>query len=309
MKEDKLNAILSDDITDDELLELLSFIPAFDPIELHALGDVDFVGLELAEIMDADELDVLRRLKDGESGDYIYSELSKCFEDLKDVKHLMTNAETRSRDETWTKLDSVLQRYSSTMLRYGKDVYHYGSDLALQAVHPTAYYHKAWKLEDLTDDHWEEILRSLDDLQLGIYDASVGNMQGELDNSERAGITLERILRGNTVEPLQRKFNDPDEKWQRERIDPDAPALVPSPFAETGSTSTLKQMFPFFHYWSEKAEEFVNSEKCVNITMNVAKFFEDLNVTMHDKDDTGELEETIVKVLTRALSIAQSAAE
>ena len=195
------------------------------------------------------------------------------------------------------------------MLRYGKDVYHYGSDLALQAVHPTAYYHKAWKLEDLTDDHWEEILRSLDDLQLGIYDASVGNMQGELDNSERAGITLERILRGNTVEPLQRKFNDPDEKWQRERIDPDAPALVPSPFAETGSTSTLKQMFPFFHYWSEKAEEFVNSEKCVNITMNVAKFFEDLNVTMHDKDDTGELEETIVKVLTRALSIAQSAAE
>lgn len=309
MKEDKLNAILSDDITDDELLELLSFIPAFDPIELHALGDVDFVGLELAEIMDADELDVLRRLKDVESGDYIYSELSKCFEDLKEVKHLMTNAETRSRDETWTKLDSVLQRYSSTMLRYGKDVYHYGSDLALQAVHPTAYYHKAWKLEDLTDDHWEEILRSLDDLQLGIYDASVGNMQGELDNSERAGITLERILRGNTVEPLQRKFNDPDEKWQRERIDPDAPALVPSPFAETGSTSTLKQMFPFFHYWSEKAEEFVNSEKCVNITMNVAKFFEDLNVTMHDKDDTGELEETIVKVLTRALSIAQSAAE
>lgn len=309
MKEDKLNAILSDDITDDELLELLSFIPAFDPIELHALGDVDFVGLELAEIMDADELDVLRRLKDVESGDYIYSELSKCFEDLKEVKHLMTNAETRSRDETWTKLDSVLQRYSSTMLRYGKDVYHYGSDLALQAVHPTAYYHKAWKLEDLTDEHWEEILRSLDDLQLGIYDASVGNMQGELDNSERAGITLERILRGNTVEPLQRKFNDPDEKWQRERIDPDAPALVPSPFAETGSTSTLKQMFPFFHYWSEKAEEFVNSEKCVNITMNVAKFFEDLNVTMHDKDDTGELEETIVKVLTRALSIAQSAAE
>lgn len=304
-----MNAILSDDITDDELLELLSFIPAFDPIELHALGDVDFVGLELAEIMDADELDVLRRLKDVESGDYIYSELSKCFEDLKEVKHLMTNAETRSRDETWTKLDSVLQRYSSTMLRYGKDVYHYGSDLALQAVHPTAYYHKAWKLEDLTDDHWEEILRSLDDLQLGIYDASVGNMQGELDNSERAGITLERILRGNTVEPLQRKFNDPDEKWQRERIDPDAPALVPSPFAETGSTSTLKQMFPFFHYWSEKAEEFVNSEKCVNITMNVAKFFEDLNVTMHDKDDTGELEETIVKVLTRALSIAQSAAE
>lgn len=304
-----MNAILSDDITDDELLELLSFIPPFDPIELHALGDVDFVGLELAEIMDADELDVLRRLKDVESGDYIYSELSKCFEDLKEVKHLMTNAETRSRDETWTKLDSVLQRYSSTMLRYGKDVYHYGSDLALQAVHPTAYYHKAWKLEDLTDDHWEEILRSLDDLQLGIYDASVGNMQGELDNSERAGITLERILRGNTVEPLQRKFNDPDEKWQRERIDPDAPALVPSPFAETGSTSTLKQMFPFFHYWSEKAEEFVNSEKCVNITMNVAKFFEDLNVTMHDKDDTGELEETIVKVLTRALSIAQSAAE
>lgn len=304
-----MNAILSDDITDDELLELLSFIPSFDPIELHALGDVDFVGLELAEIMDADELDVLRRLKDVESGDYIYSELSKCFEDLKEVKHLMTNAETRSRDETWTKLDSVLQRYSSTMLRYGKDVYHYGSDLALQAVHPTAYYHKAWKLEDLTDDHWEEILRSLDDLQLGIYDASVGNMQGELDNSERAGITLERILRGNTVEPLQRKFNDPDEKWQRERIDPDAPALVPSPFAETGSTSTLKQMFPFFHYWSEKAEEFVNSEKCVNITMNVAKFFEDLNVTMHDKDDTGELEETIVKVLTRALSIAQSAAE
>ena len=304
-----MNAILSDDITDDELLELLSFIPSFDPIELHALGDVDFVGLELAEIMDADELDVLRRLKDVESGDYIYSELSKCFEDLKEVKHLMTNAETRSRDETWTKLDSVLQRYSSTMLRYGKDVYHYGSDLALQAVHPTAYYHKAWKLEDLTDDHWEEILRSLDDLQLGIYDASVGNMQGELDNSERAGITLERILRGNTVEPLQRKFNDPDEKWQRERIDPDAPALVPSPFAETGSTSTLKQLFPFFHYWSEKAEEFVNSEKCVNITMNVAKFFEDLNVTMHDKDDTGELEETIVKVLTRALSIAQSAAE
>lgn len=304
-----MNAILSDDITDDELLELLSFIPSFDPIELHALGDVDFVGLELAEIMDADELDVLRRLKDVESGDYIYSELSKCFEDLKEVKHLMTNAETRSRDETWTKLDSVLQRYSSTMLRYGKDVYHYGSDLALQAVHPTAYYHKAWKLEDLTDDHWEEILRSLDDLQLGIYDASVGNMQGELDNSERAGITLERILRGNTVEPLQRKFNDPDEKWQRERIDPDAPALVPSPFAETGSTSTLKQMFPFFHYWSEKAEEFVNSEKCVNITMNVAKFFEDLNVTMHVKDDTGELEETIVKVLTRALSIAQSAAE
>ena len=304
-----MNAILSDDITDDELLELLSFIPSFDPIELHALGDVDFVGLELAEIMDADELDVLRRLKDGESGDYIYSELSKCFEDLKEVKHLMTNAETRSRDETWTKLDSVLQRYSSTMLRYGKDVYHYGSNLALQAVHPTAYYHKSWKLEDLADDHWEEILRSLDDLQLGIYDASVGNMQGELDNSERAGITLERILRGNTVEPLQRKFNDPDEKWQRERIDPDAPALVPSPFAETGSTSTLKQMFPFFHYWSEKAEEFVNSEKCVNITMNVAKFFEDLNVTMHDKDDTGELEDTIVKVLTRALSIAQSAAE
>ena len=304
-----MNAILSDDITDDELLELLSFIPAFDPIELHSLGDVDFVGLELAEILDADELDVLRRLKDGESGDYIYSELSKCFEDLKDVKHLMTNAETRSRDETWTKLDCVLQRYSSTMLRYGKDVYHYGSNLALQAVHPTAYYHKAWKLENLADDHWEEILRSLDDLQLGIYDASVGNMQGELDNSERAGITLERILRGNTVEPLQRKFNDPDEKWQREKIDPDAPALVPSPFAETGSTSTLKQMFPFFHYWSEKAEEFVNSEKCVNITMNVAKFFEDLNVTMHDKDDTGELEETIVKVLTRALSIAQSAAE
>lgn len=183
MKEDKLNAILSDDITDDEILELLSFIPAFDPIELHALGDVDFVGLELAEIMDADELDVLRRLKDGESGDYIYSELSKCFEDLKDVKHLMTNSETRSRDETWTKLDSVLQRYSSTMLRYGKDVYHYGSNLALQAVHPTAYYHKAWKLEDLADDQWEEILRSLDDLQLGIYDASVGNMQGELDSS------------------------------------------------------------------------------------------------------------------------------
>lgn len=309
MKEDKLNAILSDDITDDEILELLSFIPAFDPIELHPLGDVDFVGLELADVMSADEMDVLRRLKDGESGDYIYSELSKSFEDMKEVKQLMSNAETRSRDETWTKLDSVLQRYSSTMLRYGKDVYHYGSNLALQAVHPTAYYHKAWKLEDLADDHWDEILLSLDDLQLGIYDASVGNMQGELDSSERAGITLERILRGNTVEPLQRKYSDPDEKWQRERIDSDSPSLVPSPFAETGSTSTLKQMFPFFHYWSEKAEEFVNSEKSVSITMNVAKFFEDLNVTMHDKEDTDELEETIVKVLNRALSIAQSAAD
>lgn len=308
-KEDKWNAIFSGDITDDDLLELLSFTPAFDPIELHALGDVDFVGLVLADVMDADELAVLRLLKDGETGDYIYSELSKCFEDLKDVKGLMKNAETRSRDETWTKLDSVLQRYSSTMLRYGKDVYHYGSNLALQAVHPTAYYHKAWKLEELSDDQWDEILRSLDDLQLGIYDASVGNMRGELDSSERAGITLERILRGNTVEPLQRKYSDPDDRWQRERIDPEAPALVPSPFAETGSTSTLKEMFPFFHYWSEKAEEFVNNEKCVNITMNVAKFFEDLNVTMHDKEDTSELEETIVKVLTRALSIAQSAAE
>lgn len=309
MKDNELTAILSDDITDDEILELLSFIPGFDPIELHPLGDVDFVGLELADIMSADELDVLRRLKDVESGDYIYSNLSKSFEDLKEVKQLMSNAETRSRDETWTKLDSVLQRYSSTMLRYGKDVYHYGSNLALQAVHPTAYYHKAWKLEDLDDEHWDEILRSLDDLQLGIYDASVGNMQGELDSSERAGITLERILRGNTVEPLQRKYSDPEDNWQRERIDPDAPALVPSPFAETGSTSTLKQMFPFFHYWSEKAEEFVNSEKSVSITMNVAKFFEDLNVTMHDKEETDELEETIVKVLNRALSIAQSAAD
>ena len=30
---------------------------------------------------------------------------------------------------------------------------------------------------------------------------------------------------------------------------------------------------------------------------------------MHDKEDTDELEETIVKVLNRALSIAQSAAD
>lgn len=305
--DDKLST-LTKELSDDEILDILSFIPAYDPQELHRLGDFDPIALDLSGVVPADDLSILERLSSGEEGEKIFSDLSGIYRNLNEVIELMRSRETRADQTTWNKLDNVLQRYSSTMLLYGYDQYHYGSTLSLNAVHPTSYYQKAWKLGKLDEGQWDEILCSLEDLKVAIYDASVGNMSGELDRSERAGITLERILRGNTIAPLPRYFASEYEDESLERYK-DLPALVPSPFAETGSTSSLKQMFPFFHYWSEKAEEFVNSEKTVNIEMNVQKFFEDLNVTMHDKTDVSEIENTILKVLNRALSIAESAAD
>ncbi len=309
MTDDELKDTLTNDFTDDDILELLSFIPAYDPAELHPLGDIDFVNLELSGILSDEELSAIRKVGIGESGELIHKELSESFKELSEVQILLEQPESRTRDVTWKKLDDALQRYARTMQRYGKDVYHYGSDLALKAVHPTAYYNKGWTLESLGKDEWDELLSSVEDLKVGIYNASTGNMSGELDRSEAAGIRLERILRGNEVSPLPRYYDDALRRSDEPRESDERASLVPSPFAETGSTSTLKQMFPFFHYWSKKAEEFVNSEKEVNITMNVAKFFEDLNVTMHDKSDTEELESMIVKVLNRALMIAQSLAD
>lgn len=307
MNEDKLST-LTQDLTDDEILSLLSFIPDYDPKELHRLGDFDPIALDLSGIVPRDDLSVLERLSSGAEGEKIFSNLSGIYRSLNEVLELIRQPERRSEQSTWNKLDNLLQRYSSTMLLYGGDSYHYGSTLALNAVHPTSYYQKSWKLEKLDEKQWAEILDSLEDLKLGVYHASIGNMSAELDRSERAGITLERILRGNTIAPLPRYF-DSEYREETDATANDLPSLVPSEFAETGSTSSLKQMFPFFHYWSEKAEEFVNSEKTVNIEMNVSKFFEDLNVTMEDKADITELEDTIVKVLNRALSIAQSAAD
>ena len=307
MPEDKLTS-LTHDLTDDEILSLLSFIPDYDPNELHRLGDFDPIALDLSGIVPRDDLSLMERLSSGAEGEKIFSNLSGIYRSLNEVIELIRQPETRSEQVTWNKLDNLLQRYSSTMLLYGGDSCHYGSTLALNAVHPTSYYQKSWKLAALDEKQWDEILDSLEDLKAGLYHASIGNMDAELDRSERAGITLERILRGNTIAPLPRYFTS-EYREEPDASANDLPSLVPSEFAETGSTSSLKQMFPFFHYWSEKAEEFVNSEKTVNIEMNVSKFFEDLNVTMEDKSDISELEDTILKVLNRALSIAQSAAD
>ena len=44
-----------------------------------------------------------------------------------------------------------------------------------------------------------------------------------------------------------------------------------------------------------------------SITMNISKFFDNINVYMNDKADTAELERTVLQSLNRALAIATSA--
>lgn len=290
---------------DERISKLLSFIPSYDPSGLVPLGDADLLSLYVEELIGDEEYRLLNLLT-GPDGKTIHEELSKQFDELKEVRKAITNPQMRTKDATWDSLDRVLMNFSSTLLRYGKDVYHYGADLASRAVHPTAYYNKGWKLSSFQEGDWEQIVESLDNLSISIYDASVGNMTGSLERSEAAGITLEKLLRGNDVEPLQLKYADAESAPPSSDY---SPAIVPSPFAETGATSSLKEMFPFFTYWSEKAEEFVNSEKEVNITMHIGKFFEDMNVTMEDKADTTELEETIIRTFNRALQIGMSQAD
>ena len=43
------------------------------------------------------------------------------------------------------------------------------------------------------------------------------------------------------------------------------------------------------------------------ITMNIGKFFDNINVYMADATDTNELERTVVEALNRAIAVATSA--
>lgn len=46
--------------------------------------------------------------------------------------------------------------------------------------------------------------------------------------------------------------------------------------------------------------------RSTNITMHISKFFDNINVTMTDKADTGEMENVILSCINRALAIATS---
>lgn len=307
LTEELLKEDMIEKLTDDEILKLLTFIPSYDSEKLHPLGSSNLIELYFADILNDDEMSVLELLQSSD-GDKIFKELSESFNELREVKRAMSDVELRTDDATWDKLDKVLHRYASTLQRYGKDIYHYGADLALRAVHPTAYYNKSWTLANLEERDWKALTDSLEELSLSIYGASVGNMEMSSSRSERAGIVLERLLRGNEISPLEWKWKDEEEKPREAQasLSEAGGGLIPNVFEPTGSRGTLQQMLPFFRYWSEKADAFVNSEKRVEITMHIAKFFEDMNVTMHDKSDTGELEDIIVRTLNRALGIAVS---
>ena len=214
---------------DERISKLLSFIPSYDPSGLVPLGDADLLSLYVEELIGDEEYRLLNLLT-GPDGKTIHEELSKQFDELKEVRKAITNPQMRTKDATWDSLDRVLMNFSSTLLRYGKDVYHYGADLASRAVHPTAYYNKGWKLSSFQEGDWEQIVESLDNLSISIYDASVGNMTGSLERSEAAGITLEKLLRGNDVEPLQLKYADAESAPPSSDY---SPAIVPSPFASS----------------------------------------------------------------------------
>lgn len=291
------------------LEDLLDFIPSYDESGLSPLGPIDLLSLEVAGLSDED-LRALRVLS-GNSGEKVQDLLRESFSELQEVRHLMHDETTRSEQTTWNKLSTLLDRYSSSLLLFGRDRDHYGADLASRAVRPTAFYNKAWKTSVYDDATWSQIEESLTRLSYGIYNMYTGNVESGDMNNEAAGITLEKILRGNDVAPLLRTWSDEYDDALRVHVvgNDDGPALVPDRFAETGSTNTLKEMFPFFHYWSEKAEKFVNGEKTVNITMNIQKFFEDINVTMEEVTDTAALEDQFVRMLNRALGIALDAAD
>ena len=149
-------------------------------------------------------------------------------------------------------------------------------------------------------------------MSTSIWQAYNGNLSSADENAEYGGLILEKLLRGNELSPIRRSFVDDEDDAIRVHIsgsDEDFPSIVPDAFAETGSTNALKEMFPFFRYWSEKAERFVNAEKTVTIELSIGKFFEDLNVTMTDKSDTAELERRFVEMLNRSLEIALGSAD
>lgn len=291
------------------LEDLLDFIVPYDESGLSPLGPIDLLSLELAGLSE-EELRPLRALS-GPGGVKNQETLRELFSELQEVRVLMRDETTRSDQTTWNKLSTVLDRYSSSLLVFGRDRDHYGADLASRAVRPTAFYNKAWKTEHFDGDTWRKIEESLTRLSYGMYNMYTGNVVTGDEHNEAAGITLEKILRGNDVAPLLRCWSDDDDDALRVHVvgNDDGPALVPDRFAETGSTNSLKEMFPFFHYWSEKAEKFVNGEKTVNITMNIQKFFEDINVTMEEVTDTAELERNFVSLLNRSLEIALGSAD
>lgn len=285
------------------------FIPSYDGKDLKPIGKADVTSMEVNGELDKEEARILRYLQ-SEGGKETFEALRGEFKDLLEVKGLLEDKSHRADDATWDKLDSVLQRFSSTLLAFGRDRYHYGSDLALIAEHSTSYYNKRSKLDNLTDDDWSSILGGVEELLTGIYHASIGNLETSDYEAESLGIILDKLLRGNETarivrQPLILSDNDGE---QPSFANPEATAYPLEPLSplETGPSSSLKSLFPFFKYWKDKAEAFVNSEKEVNITMNIAKFFEDINVTMNDKTDTAELEDIVVKTLNRALGIAMS---
>lgn len=285
------------------------FIPAYDGKDLKPIGNADVMSMELNGDLDKEEARILRYLQ-SDGGKETFEALRGEFKDLLEVKGLLEDKSQRADDTTWDKLDSVLQRFSSTLLAFGRDRYHYGSDLALIAEHSTSYYNKRTKLDKLTDDDWNSILGGVEDLLSGIYHASIGNLETSDYEAESLGIILDKLLRGNdTARIVRQPLLLPDEGVDDNDYSPAEPTAYPleplSPL-ETGPSSSLKNLFPFFKYWKDKAEAFVNSEKEVNITMNIAKFFEDINVTMNDKTDTAELEDIVVKTMNRALGIAMS---
>ena len=300
----KGNHVNSDNVkTDDD------FIPSYDGKDLKPIGNVDITSMEINGELDKEESRIFRYLQ-SDDGKATFAALRGEFKDLLEVKGLLEDKTRRTDDATWDKLDSVLQRFSSTLLAFGRDRYHYGSDLALMAEHTTSYYNKRSKLDKLTDDDWNSILGGVEDLLYGIYHASIGNLETSDYEAESLGIILDKLLRGNETSRIVRSpLMLSDEGLDDNAYSPAEPTAYPlEPLwpLETGPSSSLKNLFPFFKYWKDKADAFVNSEKEVNITMNIAKFFEDINVTMNDKTDTAELEDIVVKTMNRALGIAMS---
>lgn len=300
--------VLGDDCP---LERLFDFIVPYDEHGLRPLGEIDLLGLELYGELSEEELRPLRVLG-GSEGEKVQERLRESFRDLQKVRELIKDERSRTSSITWKQLDSVLQRYSSTLLSFGRDRDHYGADLMSKAVHSTAFYDKSWKLSKLDSESWTQIEESLSRLSTSIWQAYNGNLSSADENAEHGGLILEKLLRGNELPPIHRSFIDDEDDAIRVHIsgsDEDRPAIVPDAFAETGSTNALKEMFPFFRYWSEKAERFVNAEKTVNIELSIGKFFEDLNVTMTDKSDTAELERRFVEMLNRSLEIALGSAD
>lgn len=287
-----------------------NFIPSYDGKDLKPLGSADINSMEIRGDVDAEEARIFRYLL-SDRGKETFSSLRSEFKDLLDVKTRLSDKSLRLSPDTWTKLGSVLQRFSSTLLSFGRDRYHYGADLALRSEHSTSYYQKTSKLSSLTDVDWKSILSGVDDLLSSIHHASIGALETSDYEAETLGIILDKLLRGNDTSRIRRSplyacLDSSEDILNPPHSEPSSYPLDTLSPLETGPSSSLKNLFPFFKYWKEKAESFVNSEKEINITMNISKFFEDMNVTMHDKTDTSELEDIVLSCMNRALGIALS---